>query len=365
MSFSWKTFPKPIVALAPMSGVSDIAMRSIAKQWGSDITFSEFISSDALYYKVRSYYKNEFQTFTDEQILVSLKDQEYWKDDKSFVLAKFIEQERPFIIQLFGNNPDHFTVATKILNYLFKPDGFDINFGCPARSVVNNGAGSCLFLQPELAKQIISAVKEASNNLPTSIKLRASYKHIPAIEFLNAIEGSPYENITIHMRTYEQVHHGEPNWDSGKLITEYAHSKGISCIINGGIDSGTKAKEALEYTKADGVMVAQSSLGNPFIFKEIKEILAGNELSEITNQIRAQTALTHAKLMLEYKGTHGIVEMRKHLAWYFKGFKNASELRQQLVKVETIEQLKNILHHFVIQSEAKDLTVDNTKQEPF
>lgn len=363
MSFSWKTIQKPLVALAPMSGVSDIAMRSIARRWGSDITFSEFISSDALYYKLRAYYKNTTpslplltkeglgEVFSDDQIIQALADKEYWKDDKSFVLAKFIEEERPFIIQLFGNKPEHFIVATKILNQLFKPDGFDINFGCPARSVVNNGAGSCLFLIPEVAKQIITAVKNAAPELPVSIKLRASYKHVPALEFLNAIGGAPYENITVHMRTYEQVHHGEPNWDAGKAITEYAHNKGITCIVNGGLDSGEKAKAALEYTGADGVMVAQASLGNPFIFQEIKDVLSGKQPKTIDYQTRAETVLAHAKLMVEYKGAHGMIEMRKHLAWYFKGFPNASELRQKLVKVENLDELEEALKNII----AKDL----------
>src|SRR6185369_14365273 len=128
MNFSWSTIKKPVVALAPMSGVSDIATRSIARRWGSDITFSEFISVDALHYKP--------------------------DNEKSLLLAKFIEAERPFIIQVFGRNPDHFATAVKLLNEKFHPDGFDVNFGCPARSVVNNGAGSCLFLEPALAKQI-------------------------------------------------------------------------------------------------------------------------------------------------------------------------------------------------------------------
>src|SRR5258708_39750957 len=118
MPFSWKNIQKPIVALAPISGVSDIAFRSVARRWGSDITYSEFISASSLHYKP--------------------------DNSKSFLLAKYIEEERPFILQVFGSEPEHFRSAVKILNEKFHPDGFDVNFGCPAHSVVGNGAGSCL-----------------------------------------------------------------------------------------------------------------------------------------------------------------------------------------------------------------------------
>ena len=303
-----------------MSGISDIAMRSIARRCGSDITFSEFISSDALHFKP--------------------------ENDKSFMLAKFINEERPFIIQLFGREPERFASAIKILNKKFKPDGYDVNFGCPARSVVGNGAGSCLFLEPNRAKQIIKTVKEASGGLATSIKLRASYKHVGVIEFLNAIEGAPFENVTLHMRSYEQVHHGPANWDSGKTMTEYLHARGITSIVNGGISTGTQAKDCLDYTGADGIMVAQATLGNPFLFQEIKAALNGESIPKVPLSLRITTALDHAALMLEHKGAHGIIEMRKHLLWYFKGFPNAADLRKQLVTVETLPEIEKILHSY-------------------
>ncbi len=337
MNFSWKDIPKPIVALAPMSGISDVAMRSIARRWGSDITFSEFISSDALHFKP--------------------------ENDKSFMLAKFIEEERPFIIQVFGREPERFASAVKALTEKFHPDGFDINFGCPARNVVNNGAGSCLFLEPKLAKQIIETVKEASGGLPTSIKLRASYKHVPAMEFLEQIKGAPFESVTVHMRTYEQVHNGPVNLEVGKQLTQYFRPQGITVIVNGGISSGEQARQVLEYTGADGVMVAQASLGNPFIFAEIKHALTGitgtvtlptvspqgipNQSSGLSTDIsiatRISTVLDHTKLMLEHKGPRGIIEMRKHLLWYFKGFPNAADLRKELSQVESLPQLEQIL----------------------
>jgi tRNA-dihydrouridine synthase B len=346
-NFSWKSIEKPVVALAPMSGVSDIAMRSIARRWGSDITFSEFISTDALHYKVAQWLgiaQPKGIRLSREDIIRASEDSAYWENDKSFVLAKFIEEERPFIIQVFGNKPAHFYTTVTILNHLFKPDGFDINFGCPARSVINNGAGSCLFLQPTLAKQIIETVKEACDPLPVSIKLRASYKHVPALEFLQSIDGAPFESVTLHMRSYDQVHHGTPNWDSGKELKAYLITKDIPLIVNGGIASGQNAVDVLNYTGADGVMVAQASLGNPFIFAEIKAALAGKAFSPVTIEDRISTVLAHTQLMLEHKGNHGIIEMRKHLLWYFKGFPNAAELRKQLSAATTIEEIQTALY---------------------
>ena len=313
--FDWSTIPKPVVALAPMSGVSDAAMRIIAKKFGSDLEFSEFISAAGLFYKE--------------------------ENEKSFALAKFLPEERPYIIQLFGNNPDHFKVAAKILNEKFHPDGFDINFGCPARSVINSGAGSSLFCEPKKAYDIICAVKEGSGGIPTSIKLRAAYKNIPVLDFIENIKGAPYENITIHMRTYEQLHTGEPNWDSAKELKKHVQ---VPVIINGGLNTAQKAKEALEYTGADGVMIAQASLGNPFIFREIKAALNGQPIPEITLQERIATALEHAQLMIDTKGEKlGMLEMRKHLAWYFKGFAGVHTLRAQLMQTQTYPQLQETL----------------------
>ncbi len=314
--FSWETIKKPIVALAPMSGVSDSPMRMMAKKFGSDLEFSEFISAAGLFYKPE-------------------------ENDKSFKLAQFLEEERPYIIQLFGNDPEHFRVATKILNEKFHPDGFDINFGCPARSVVNNGSGSALFTEPAKARKIIETVKEASNGLPTSIKLRAAYKNISVLEFINNIQGSPFENVTLHMRTYEQLHVGEPNWD---IARELKQRLDVPLIINGGLNSAEKAKQALEYTGADGVMIAQASLGNPFIFREIKEALNNMPVILPTVQERIDTAIEHAALMVRVKGEKiGIMEMRKHLAWYFKGFPGVSGLRQSLVKVNSLPELQSLL----------------------
>ncbi|MDB4940289.1 MAG: hypothetical protein JWO40_714 [Candidatus Doudnabacteria bacterium] len=313
--FSWEKLKHPVVALAPMSGISDSPMRLMAKKFGSDIEFSEFISAASLFYKT--------------------------ENEKSFALAHFLEEERPYIIQLFGNDPAHFKVATKILAEKYKPDGFDINFGCPAHSVVNSGAGSALFCEPAKAKQIIETVKEASGGLPTSIKLRAAYKKIPAAEFINNIQGAPFENVTLHMRTYEQLHTGEPNWDTAKELKQILK---VPLIINGGINSGEKAKAALEYTGADGVMIAQASLGNPFIFREIQAALNNQPIPVTTLQERIETALEHARLMVQTKGPkHGVIEMRKHLAWYFKGYPNVSELRSKLVRVESLAELEETL----------------------
>ena len=318
--FSWETIQKPVVALAPMSGVSDIAMRVMAKRYGSDLSFSEFISAASIFYK--------------------------HDNDKSFMLARFLPEERPFIIQVFGNEPEHFTVAVKILAEQFQPDGFDINFGCPAHSVVNSGAGSALFLEPHKAREIITRVKDASNGLPTSIKLRAAFKHVSVLEFIEEIKDSPFENVTLHMRTYEQLHTGTPNWDAAKNLKKKLNEikPGVPLIINGGLNSAQIAKEALDYTGTDGVMIAQASLGNPFIFREIQAALHNQSIPLQSFNERVTVALEHARLMVETKGEkYGIVEMRKHLAWYFKGFPNVSQLRSKLVTINSLAELEPLL----------------------
>ena len=210
--------------------------------------------------------------------------------------------------------------------------------------MVNTGAGSSLFTKPDLARAIIEAVKEASGGLPTSIKLRAAYKHVGVLEFVDKIKDAPFENVTLHMRTYEQLHTGEPNWDVAAQLKALLRAvKDVPLIINGGLNSAAKAQEALAYTGADGVMVAQGSLGNPFIFAEIKAQLKGEPIPTFSYEDRIKVALAHAQLMVDTKGEQrGILEMRKHLAWYLRGYPHASEIRAKLVHADTLQQVRNI-----------------------
>ncbi len=162
------------------------------------------------------------------------------------------------------------------------------------------------------------------------------------LEFISHIKDAPFENVTIHMRTYEQLHTGEPNWDVAKELRALLKQvKDVPLIINGGLNSAQKALDALAYTGADGVMVAQASLGNPFIFAEIKAALAGEPVPTFTYEDRVAAALEHAKIMSDTKGEQlGMLEMRKHLAWYFKGYPNVSELRAKLVHANTLAEVE-------------------------
>ncbi|MFA5899078.1 MAG: tRNA-dihydrouridine synthase family protein, partial [Hyphomicrobium sp.] len=196
----WQKIERPILALAPMAGITDSAFRQICRAHGADVTYSEMASVSALFYKPA----------------------------KTLELVRFKAKERPYIVQLFGNNPEHFAVATKIITKEVKPDGIDINFGCPAKKVFKHGSGCALMPQIELAREIISAVCD-NTSLPVSIKIRAGVsessalgkpraelskpKSISALEFIKKTKDLPYCAVMVHGRTYEGGFSGLVDWE--------------------------------------------------------------------------------------------------------------------------------------------------------
>ncbi|HLN19322.1 MAG TPA: tRNA-dihydrouridine synthase family protein, partial [Patescibacteria group bacterium] len=179
MNNFWKKLNKPILALAPMAGITDSAFREICKKYGADVTYSEMASATALFYNPKH----------------------------TLELVKFGKKERPYVVQLFGKIPEHFGVAAKIITEKVKPDGIDINFGCPAKKVFGHGSGCSLMPRKYLAREIIKAVCE-NTNLPVSIKIRAGLKDMTALKFIENTKDLPYSAIMIHGRTYENSFSG-------------------------------------------------------------------------------------------------------------------------------------------------------------
>lgn len=299
---------KPIYALAPMAGVTDSAFRQICKTFGADVVYSEMISATAIFYN----------------------------SQKTLELMRFDKKERPYVVQLFGSKPEHFAYVAKFIAKKIKPDGIDINFGCPVKKVAKQGAGAVLMNNYKLSRLIIQAVIN-NTSLPVSIKIRSQVGKITALDFLKRLKDLDIKAVMIHGRTLAQGHAGEVNYRMIKQARSLV--KGV-LLANGGVKNKNSACELLNKTGADGIGIGQGALGRPWIFEEIKSPrpLLPKGKKEIFNII-----LKHARLAEKLKGRQGIIEMRKQLCWYVAGFKNASELRNKFVKVNSLHDVENIL----------------------
>ncbi len=323
----WQKLTKPILALAPMAGVTDIAFRQICKQFGADVIFTEFASTNALAFS----------------------------SDKTVAMLRFAENERPIVVQLFGNDPKMFARATQIVTQLGF-DGIDINFGCPAYKVVKHGGGVALMRNLPLCRAIIEATIKATS-LPVSIKIRASIcqetplkkgkrkikacgQPITAVELVETIKNLPVASLMIHARSFETPFDGEPNIEIVKRVREIW--PGI-LIYNGGVYSPETAKQMLEQTGADGIGLARGVWGRPWLFQQIKDYLQTGAYKNPNRDEIKQIIIKHAELALEKKGQHGLIELRKHLVKYVKGWPEAASLRAQLVQVKSLGKIRQIL----------------------
>jgi tRNA-dihydrouridine synthase B len=299
----------PILALAPLAGYTDSAFRFICKEFGADVVYSEMASVSALNYK----------------------------SDKTLELLKFNKKERPYVVQLFGSDKNHFVQAVKILEKKVKPDGFDINFGCPVRKVLKQGAGSKLMSDLKLSREIIEAVLE-NTKLPLSIKVRTSAFSVDLIDFLKNISDLPVSALMIHGRSLKQLFSGPIDLD---LIGESRkYFKGI-ILANGGINNLDEAREVILKTGVDGVAFGRGALGQPWIFSDKLQNISGEEKKELAISV----ALKHLKLIRKNRGEISYNEFKGHLAWYLKDFSGASNLRAEVMSAGSYDEIKKILQN--------------------
>lgn len=303
--------------LAPMSGYTDSSFRQLVKEiCPRVICFTEFTNTDGLLHKSGS----------------SLRQ-----------ISFNAEKERPIIAQIFGKRPENFAAAAKILTEL-GVDAIDINMGCPARKVVNSDTGSALFKNPTLAGEIVAAVCK-STHLPVSVKTRigiAAYDAEKFFEFGKIIEKAGAKSLTVHGRTSKQMYGGAADFAPIYAIKKLLK---IPVIGNGDIRNGSDAVNKLG--NLDGVMVGRGSFGNPWIFAEIAAAFDDKPYEAPDRAEKLATIRHHLELSCEFKGEKwGILEMRKHFAWYIRGFPNASELRQKFVNVASKEEANSLLEQF-------------------
>lgn len=310
----FNTIKKPIVALAPMAGCADRAFRELCVLYGASFTVGELCSAKG----------------------VSMGDK------KSETLLYVDNKERPMATQLFGNDPKVLAVAAKeALKY--NPDFLDINMGCPAPKVANNGGGSALMKDPLLAREIVKAVKEVSS-VPVSAKMRIGFdeQNINAVDFAKHLQDGGADMITVHGRTRAQMYSGKADRN---MIAKVKQSVTIPVIANGDIDGISSACEMFDITKADGIMIGRAALGNPYLFKQIKAyLLTGEVLPEQSLNEKLNDLLLQCEKMAEYKDIHNaVLESRKHAAWYLKGIKNAAKYRRFCNEIKSLDDIKRLV----------------------
>ncbi|MDD5043387.1 MAG: tRNA dihydrouridine synthase DusB [Patescibacteria group bacterium] len=313
MILDWRKIKKPIIALAPMADITDEPFSLICKKMGAEVIFREMVSAEAI---VRG-------------------------SAKTLKMCEFKKSERPIIQQIFGKDPQVMARAAKIIAKKFRPDGIDINMGCPAKKIIADFNGASLMRDPKLAAEIIREVKKTVS-VPVSVKTRTGWSDEKEIlEFSKIIEKAGGDLITIHGRTKKQGYSGKANW---QIIGEVKKQLAIPVILNGDIFSAEDAQRALEQTRCDGIMIARGAIGNPWIFRQTKNLLNKNIVPQkITAVEIKKIVLEHAKLHLKFYGQDKILTFRKHLVQYFKGVLGAKKLREKLVKISTLKELEKIL----------------------
>lgn len=311
--FSWKTAPRPIVCLAPMAGVTDASYRQLIKRHAPEtVVYSEFLSTDALAYKGKK--TKEMMHF--DPIL-----------------------ERPFIVQVFGKKPEHFLEAAKVVEQM-GADGIDINMGCPAAKVVSSAHGSALLKNPDLAAELVAATVKAVT-IPVSVKTRLGWDSAATlIPFCTKLVEAGASALAVHGRRYCDKFTGKADWEP---IYELKRKIAVPVIGNGDILSGADA--VAKIGNLDGVMVGRGTFGNPWLLREVIDALAGKSIPAVpaTFAERIPFILEHCALAVQIKGEkRGMLEMRRHLASYVKGFPGAAEMRAKLVRVDSIADVEAI-----------------------
>lgn len=263
---------------------------------------------------------------------------------KTLEMARFDERERPLVQQIFGSEPQIMAEAARIIEERYHPDGIDINMGCPVYNLVSNFNGAFLIKEPKRAAAIIKAMK-ATITVPLSVKTRLGWsKDTDVREFVKVLEDAGADLISIHGRTKEQGYSGKANWDR---IGEARKNTSLPVLVNGDITSIELAREALQRSGADGVLIGRGSLGNPWMFHRLLTGLRqGIDPGAPSIEERLEVVRQHATLHVDHYGERGLVKLRKHLPWYFKGLNGFGTIKAELVRVSTLEDLDGILKKY-------------------
>jgi nifR3 family TIM-barrel protein len=306
--------------LAPMEDVGDPPFRAVCKVNGADMMYTEFISSEGL---IRDAIKSKQK-------------------------LDVFDYERPVGIQIFGGDEEAMAMSARIVDAV-QPDLLDINFGCPVKKVVTKGAGAAVLKDIDLMTRLTKAVVR-STSLPVTVKTRLGwdFDSINIGEVAERLQDVGIQALSIHGRTRSQLYKGEADWSWIAKVKENPRIH-IPIFGNGDIDSPEKALEYKNRYGIDGIMIGRAAIGYPWIFNEIKHFMAtGTHLDPPNIEQRVEVIRTHLVRSVEWKGHKpGINEMRRHYAHYLKGLPNIKEYRQQLVTLNTVEEIEVVLQKMI------------------
>ncbi len=313
-----------------MADMTDSAFCQVVRQiGGANVVFREMVSSEAL---VR-------------------------ENGKTLGMTDFVEGERPIVQQIFGSDPVIMAKAAEIVLQHANPEGIDINMGCPVYKITSNFNGCALMKEPERAAEIIREMKKVMGETPLSVKIRLGWSSPDDFKnFIPVIEQAGANLITVHGRTKAQGYSGVSDW---ARIGEAKKIATVPLLANGDVHEPHQVAECLKVTGADGILIARGALGNPWFFAQTQKLMSGEQDIQIPLAERVKIVLEHAHLHVLQYGDRGMVSFRKHLSWYFKTNRMGIEIegikhvREKLVRVNTFDELKNILDEFLQEQKSK------------
>lgn len=309
---------KHAILLAPMEDVTDLSFRLICKKLGADMVYTEFVNSEGL---VRS-------------------------SERTHAKLKICDDERPVGIQIYGGNIESMVGGAKIAE-VENPELIDINAGCWVKDVVNCGAGSALLKDPPYLQKLVKEVVD-SVSIPVTVKTRLGWdeKNIQINDVAKRIEDAGAKAITIHCRTRSMGNRGDVDWS---WIPKVKSIINIPVVLNGNVLTAHDVKKAFDETGADAVMIARGAIGNPWIFRESKELLSsGSIISHSNVNERVKICLEHLYLSIKLKGERrAVIEHRKFYSGYLKGLHNASKIRAELMLKNELSSIEDILSKYL------------------